>query len=60
MLEFEVKEWDKDGEFVRDARVGPASLAMEIESLPVGACLEVKRIARPANDNVVPMKKEGA
>lgn len=58
MLEFEVKEWNKDGEFVRDARVGPHSLAMEIESLPLGSRLEVKRIARPEKGNVVPMKKD--
>lgn len=59
MIEFQVKQWTEDGEFVSNAVMGAASLAIEIEHLPIGWRMEVKRIARKQNGNVVPMKKEG-
>lgn len=46
MIEFEVKVYNSDGDFINLYHMGPASLAMEIEHLPVGWKLSVKRIGR--------------
>lgn len=46
MIEFRIRQWDKTGEFVSDAMMGPNSLRMEIEHMPVGWKMEVVRIAR--------------
>lgn len=57
MIEFRIRQWNKDGEFVSDAMVGPHSLAMEIEHMPVGWRMEVNRIAREQAD-VTPLRPD--
>ena len=55
MIEFRIRLWNKDGEFVSDAMMGTHSLATEIDNLPIGWRLEVVRTAREPNANVIRM-----
>lgn len=43
MIEFEVRVYDADDNWIHTYEMGPASLAMEIDNLPVGWTLNVKR-----------------
>lgn len=58
MIEFRIRTWDADGHYVSDAMVGPHSLRMEMDHLPVGWRIEVTRTARPEDPPAPGVKPE--
>lgn len=59
VIEFKVRLLNEQGVFVTDAMMGRYSLAVELEHLPVGWTIEVKRIDQPVDD-IEYLSPEGA
>jgi hypothetical protein len=59
-IEFKINLWNKE-ELISSAMMGPNSLRMEIDHLPVGWRIEVERIAEPEPvTDIVYLDREGA